>query len=392
MFLFDMGHICVSSMSVAAGYNDRGEARFKDILRSIILEKLYNYLTTFKRRRGEKVYLLWDAPRNSCWRLKVFEWYKWARRNRPRTPLSKTVSWAEGYEVLEEIKAEFEEYLMIYSLEVRGCEADDLMGWMVKKSQDEEPDERIIMGAIDKDFGQLLRSIKIRQYQHSAGKISEIKYDSTAEELLTKLILRGDSDDGVPNIFSPADNYLLLYTLEKEVDKMTTTRYPTNPEKRIKAWKDSMEKYEAGEITKSKVKKPVKVKVCSVDKKGRAIGLDEDGVKVFMSEVPTATPIVTEYLIDDWGSIPEIFKRNWKRNARLVDLSLTPGPICDRIMEEYEKLNIKGDRESILRYFDDHFPHSSLPFVYDTDVWDFNDIVNPDSIADDLSAMIGGYL
>lgn len=167
-----------------------------DMVRHLILNSLRANVRKFKRDYGEVVIAIDDR---SYWRREYFPHYKASRKkNRDKSPYN----WSSIFTCLDQLKSELRQHLIYKILEVEGCEADDLIGYL---AQVHGPTEKMMIISSDKDFAQLQIQPNVHQYSPLVHKMIVEPFPQAA---LRQHIIRGDSGDGVPNILSPDDVFV----------------------------------------------------------------------------------------------------------------------------------------------------------------------------------------
>jgi len=174
-------------------------------MRSAILNGIFFLNNKFKNRYGKMV-ICKDSKNN--WRKKYFEQYK-AKRKENREADGK--DWVTIFNYFETIVNEIKENLPFIVLEINELEADDLIALCSKNLKDNE--EHIILSS-DKDMMQLLKLPNVKQW--SLMKQEDVIYDQTK---LKELIIKGDSSDGIPNIYSSDNVFLMEGVRQKSVTK-----------------------------------------------------------------------------------------------------------------------------------------------------------------------------
>ena len=167
----------------------------EDMVRHMILNSVRLYRNMFKEKYGEVV-LTYDS--RHYWRRDFFPQYKASRRKSREKDLK---DWDNIFGALNMIKAEFKENLPYKYLEVYGAEADDIIATLCKNNQD----ENIMIVSGDKDFIQLHKYPKVKQYSPILKKFVK---DHNPTTYIKEHILKGDTSDGVPNVLSPDNTFV----------------------------------------------------------------------------------------------------------------------------------------------------------------------------------------
>ena len=203
----DLSQISIANLMQLASNTNTFEIE-EDMLRHMILNTLrYNILAN-KASYGEFV-IACDSPVTS-WRKEFFTYYKATRaRDRAKSP----VDWATFSKIMTKIIGEITEALPYPVVRVDGAEGDDIIGvlTMYLNAKKQEP-IKILSG--DKDFIQLQRLPGVSQY-NPVSKV-DIFHDN-ADFFLFEQIVRGDRIDGIPNIKSQDDVFIIDGIRQKSV-------------------------------------------------------------------------------------------------------------------------------------------------------------------------------
>ena len=194
MIIIDMNQITLASLMMDMNMRKSNEVD-ESMVRHMILNSIRLYRTQFNKDYGE-VILTYDSKH--YWRREYFPNYK-AMRKRGREKDNK--DWDTIFGVLNKIKAEFKNNLPYKYLEVYGAEADDIIATLCKTNQD----EKIMIISGDKDFIQLHKYPKVKQYSPILKKYVN---DHNPTTYIKEHILKGDTSDGVPNVLSPDNTFV----------------------------------------------------------------------------------------------------------------------------------------------------------------------------------------
>ena len=189
-----MNQITLASLMMDMNMRKSNEVD-EGMVRHMILNSIRLYRTQFNKDYGEVV-LTYDSKH--YWRREYFPNYK-AMRKRGREKDNK--DWDTIFSVLNKIKAEFKNNLPYKYLEVYGAEADDIIATLCKTNQD----EKIMIISGDKDFIQLHKYPKVKQYSPILKKYVN---DHNPTTYIKEHILKGDTSDGVPNVLSPDNTFV----------------------------------------------------------------------------------------------------------------------------------------------------------------------------------------
>lgn len=158
-----------------------------DLFRHALFNKLRYYKKLFRHEYGDIVIAL-DGDNN--WRKTAFTNYKWKRK---KERADSKVDWPKLFKISDVIKNDLRTLFPYKVVELAECEADDIIGVLAKYVN-----EKTIIISNDKDFRQLLDLHNVSMY----SPLSEALVTNTipAREVLIEHIIKGDSDDSIPNI------------------------------------------------------------------------------------------------------------------------------------------------------------------------------------------------
>lgn len=197
--LVDYNHLYLASVfrSIEQGLNDENS------FRHFFLTSLLSNKKKFKKEFGDIV-ICADNPRT--WRKTVFPYYK-GKRQEARAK-DTTTDWKMIFECMHNMLEDLRENFPYKVLKIDLCEADDIIGVICHKYGKflNNDDEKILVLSRDKDFRQLQFYANVQQY---APTKKEFIVESNPEEFLQILILKGDKDDGVPNVLSADDSIVM---------------------------------------------------------------------------------------------------------------------------------------------------------------------------------------
>lgn len=197
MLLFDFSQIVISSSTDY--YRKTGDQIEIELLRHISLNAILS-LKNKLSKYSDEVVLCFDG--RNYWRKQIFPLYK---KNRQELHEKDKFDWDLFYKSFNILKSEFQENLPYKSIEIFSAEADDIISVLAQLGVRDRKD--VVIVSSDKDFLQLQRlSPKVKQYSPFMKKfisIDEAKYD------LFEHIVRGDSGDGIPNILSDDDVFMI---------------------------------------------------------------------------------------------------------------------------------------------------------------------------------------
>ena len=192
MILVDYSGICLASIIVNKELDE-------DMIRHMTLNSLRMYNTKFKEEYGQMI-LACDGANN--WRRSYFPQYK-ANRRKGRD--DSDFDWNEAFRIMHKIKDELRENFPYKVIHLEGCEADDVIGTLVERTQEFGNHEPVMIVSSDHDFKQLQRFDNVSQFSPMTKKLVE---EGHPRQNLKLKILQGDAGDGVPNVLSHDDTFV----------------------------------------------------------------------------------------------------------------------------------------------------------------------------------------
>lgn len=196
MIIFDYQQIAISNLMEQIGSSKNSVD--EDLVRHMILNSLRTYVKKFKQTHGPEVVIACDN--RNYWRREYFPHYKAGRK---KSREASGHDWTSIFESLNKIKDELKQSSPYKVIDVEGAEADDIIGVLVQKYS---AHENIMILSSDKDFAQLQKYPNVEQYSPILKKYIKEPFPSVQ---LKQLIIRGDKSDGVPNILSADDIFVV---------------------------------------------------------------------------------------------------------------------------------------------------------------------------------------
>jgi 5'-3' exonuclease len=172
----------------------------ENMVRHMILNSLRSYRVKFGQEYGE---LVIACDNTNYWRRKMFPYYK---ANRKKSQEASDLDWRAIFECLNKIRAELKEFFPYRVVDIESAEADDIIGTLVTSMSFRSDCSEVLILSGDKDFIQLHKYGNVKQYDPVRKKW--ITHDNP-EQYLKEHILKGDAGDGVPNILS-SDNCFVV--------------------------------------------------------------------------------------------------------------------------------------------------------------------------------------
>lgn len=217
MILVDLNQVMISNLMAQIG-NHTDAKLDESMLRHMILNTLRYNRQKFHNEFGELVIC---ADDRNYWRRQLFPYYKAARK---KSREDSEMDWSAIFNSLNKIREELKEFFPYKVIQVETAEADDIIGAIVHlEGRDLNIGEPILILSGDKDYVQLHKYANVKQYDPTRKRW--IRH-ADPEEFLYEHIVRGDASDGVPNVLS-ADNCFVVNTRQKPITKKRLAEWKT---------------------------------------------------------------------------------------------------------------------------------------------------------------------
>lgn len=200
MILVDYSHVAMNKYFVLS----KDSIVDFEILRYEVLDTLRRVNSQFKRQYG-KMIICCDG--RDSWRKEVFPYYK---ANRKKDRKKSKLNWELLLKNINEIRDDLKEHFNWPVIHIDHAEADDIIATLSYSS----PENHIIISS-DKDFAQL-EIMKPDIRIHDFFNKKDINVEDPEKYLFTHII-KGDSGDGIPNIFSDDDTLITDGKRQKSV-------------------------------------------------------------------------------------------------------------------------------------------------------------------------------
>lgn len=194
MILIDYSGISIAPIAMGAVKWDD-----ENLIRHMILNSIRAYRKKFKSY-GDVVIV---ADNGGNWRKDVYPEYKGKRnKNREESKIDWDVAFQNINTVLDDIRENFP-YKVIKQY---GCEADDTIAEIAKWTQEFGNYEEVMIVSSDHDFIQLQKYGNVKQFSPNTKKFVK---DDNPRLYQMEHILKGCPGDGVPNVLSDDDTFLV---------------------------------------------------------------------------------------------------------------------------------------------------------------------------------------
>lgn len=202
MILIDFSQVFISNLYMQLGKHLNADLN-EDLIRHMVLNSIRMYVQKFSSDYGEMI-ICCDSRKS--WRRSFFQYYK---ANRRKSREESEIDWTMVFKSLDKIQHELEEFFPYRVVYVESAEADDVIGTIVENNGvilNREGSEKILILSADRDFIQLQRYANVEQYDPIRKRWIN---HNDPEQYLYEHILKGDPGDGVPNVLSSDDTFVV---------------------------------------------------------------------------------------------------------------------------------------------------------------------------------------
>ena len=214
MILVDYSQVALATILTFQRELKGTEAEVKNLIRHVVLSTIKSYKKKYGKEYGQIV-IATDGRK--YWRKEVFEHYK-AGRKKARD--ASDLDWKLIFDTMSEIRDDLAEYFPYKVIKYDRAEADDIIAVLTEYVQSNEliqeglmeEAQKVLILSSDKDFKQLQLA------PYSSGNVKQwspmLKKFITAskQEILDftiEHIVKGDAGDGIPNILSKDDVFVV---------------------------------------------------------------------------------------------------------------------------------------------------------------------------------------
>ncbi len=214
MIIVDLNQVMLSNLLMQLGNHTNAQIE-ENMVRHMILNSLRSYRVKFAAEYGEMVIA---CDNTNIWRKKIFPYYK---ANRKKNQETSDMDWKAIFECLNKIRSELKEFFPYRIIDIESAEADDIIGTLVMNFGSEVGGEPILILSGDKDFIQLHTYANVKQYDPTRKKW--IMHDDP-KLYLKEHVMKGDAGDGVPNILS-SDNCFVIGERQRPLTAKKIEKY-----------------------------------------------------------------------------------------------------------------------------------------------------------------------
>ena len=232
MILIDYSQVALATILTFQRELKGDEAEVKNLIRHVTLSTIKSYKKKYGAEYGNIV-ICTDGRR--YWRKEVYQYYK-ASRKKARE--ASDLNWKLIFDTLSEMRDDLANYFPYKVVNVERAEADDIIAVLTEYAQTHElvqeglmsEPQKVLILSSDKDFKQL------QLPPFSCGNVSQWspmqkKYiKATKQEIehfMVEHIVKGDAGDGVPNILSK-DDVFVVGERQKPVSKKRLEEFIAN--------------------------------------------------------------------------------------------------------------------------------------------------------------------
>ncbi|WJJ54877.1 ribonuclease H [Acinetobacter phage AB1I1M-1] len=316
--LIDLSQIALATVAVTY---EPGMKFTVPMVRQLILSTLKHNALKFKAEGFDHVVIAIDNAKYGYWRRQEEDYYKRNRAiARDAAESEESFDWEGYFHALGIVIQELKDNMPYIVVDVRHCEADDVIAVLSKYLSSNGWKVRIISS--DGDFTQLHKFENVDQYSPIQKKFVKVKSGSPEEDCLTKVI-KGDRKDCVASI-KVCGNFWLV--------REEGERVPSTSADFVKSLvgKSDEEIYDAlyEQIKKKSSHKKLGVENCHKLLKFQGIQIeDEDGN--ILEEYKSDVEYMTKKLAD-------LQFHRFKRNRILIDFDYIRDDIKDSILDHYK--------------------------------------------------------
>ena len=202
MILIGYSQVALSNILAFQSDLKKGSpADIKNLIRHSTLSTIKYYKKKYGKEYGEVV-ICCDGRR--YWRRDVFPNYKAGRKKHRE---NSDLDWNLIFDTLNDIRLEIQEHFPWKVIHMDRAEADDIIASLTFLTQEFGHNDKVMIISSDKDFKQLHVFDNVKQWSPIQKKAVTSKHSEITRQIIEHVV-RGDSGDGIPNIFSPDDTFI----------------------------------------------------------------------------------------------------------------------------------------------------------------------------------------
>lgn len=201
--LVDFNQVLISNIMMQVRENSGSIELDENLIRHMALTSIKRYKNKFSKDYGEMVICCDDQ---NYWRKDKFPYYKARRKDDQK---KSDIDWTELFRIINLIRSEIEEYFPYKVIQIASAEADDIIGSICHtygQYLNNDSTDKILILSADKDFIQLHVYANVVHYDPIRDRW--INHDNP-QQYLFEHILKGDRGDGIPNVLSDGDSFVM---------------------------------------------------------------------------------------------------------------------------------------------------------------------------------------
>lgn len=210
MILIDYSQVSLATILTFKRELKGTESEIKNLIRHVTLSTIKSYKKKYGKEYGDIV-IACDGRK--YWRKEVFEHYK---ANRKKNRDASDLDWKLIFDTLSEMREDLIKYFPYKVVHVDRAEADDVIGVLTKYLQENEltqvglveEAQKVLILSSDKDFKQLQLEYDVKQWSPMVKKFITAS-KTEIKEWMNEHIAKGDSGDGIPNVLSNDDVFVV---------------------------------------------------------------------------------------------------------------------------------------------------------------------------------------
>ena len=208
IIIVDLSQVMLSNIMMQIG-NHTNAVIEESMVRHMVLNSLRLLKLKFSAEYGE---LVIACDSKNYWRRKIFPYYK---ANRKKSQAASELDWKAICECLNKIREEIKVHFPYRVIDIETAEADDVIGTLCMHYGAQEDDwsfmnlnnqEKILILSADKDFQQLQLFTNVEQYDPIRKRFLKCE---DPKKFLQEHVLKGDTGDGIPNVLSSDDCFVV---------------------------------------------------------------------------------------------------------------------------------------------------------------------------------------
>lgn len=203
MILIDYSQVCVAAITAFSADLKKGSENDKvNLIRHVALSSIKGYKKKYGKEYGDIV-IACDG--RNYWRKEHFANYKGLRK---KAREESDLDWSIIFDTLSSLREDLKEHFKYKVIHVDRCEADDVIAVLAQSTQEFGQMQPVMIVSSDKDFKQLQKYSNVKQYSPMTKKLVTVN-KTELREWTIEHIVKGDKGDGIPNILSKDDVFMI---------------------------------------------------------------------------------------------------------------------------------------------------------------------------------------